>query len=492
MTDHIDACDIRHNYIYWGTVHSINVKTLPLPWFDGLSSRLREEKMLFPASLAVAAAMLLVNPVVFNPSISQGSIEGTFQHTRDSNGTGCRCFPGDACWPTISEWTVFNQSIGGKLIATIPIASPCHDDAFGPFDLQECAKIQSVWFFPETHFETSSSVMAPYFTNNSCNPFLPRGASCTMGNYISYAVNASNLTDFQKTIAFVQKNNIRLTVRNTGHNYNGKTAGAGAVGIWSHSMKAMEVFDYNSSVYTGKAMKMGAGVQVVDAYQYAYNRVLVVIGGNCPTVGIAGGYTQGGGHSLISSKFGLAADQALEWEVVTATGEHLVATPSQNADLYWTLSGGGGGTYGVVFSLTVKAHPDLNTSAANLTFTSSGISQDSFWSVVETFQESLPWIFDTGTVAVFVLTNESFAIMPMQGPGVPKSPAAAIIECYTDQIGRRKNPVQYVGRESSAGSIDTDIISYQALILMNFRRTTTATNRTSRHGMSLGTRLVAE
>ena len=97
MADHIGACDIRHNYIYWGTVHSINVKILPLPWFDGLSSRLREEKMFFPASLAVAAAMLLVNPVVFSPSISQGSIEGTFQQTRDSNGTGCRCFPGDAC-----------------------------------------------------------------------------------------------------------------------------------------------------------------------------------------------------------------------------------------------------------------------------------------------------------------------------------------------------------------------------------------------------------
>ena len=59
-------------------------------------------------------------------------------------------------------------------------------------------------------------------------------------------------------------------------------------------MKAMEVFDYNSSVYTGKAMKMGAGVQVVDAYQYAYDRGLVVVGGNFPTVGIASGYTQGG------------------------------------------------------------------------------------------------------------------------------------------------------------------------------------------------------
>ncbi|KAI4173735.1 MAG: hypothetical protein LQ343_002738 [Gyalolechia ehrenbergii] len=260
--------------------------------------------------------------------------------------------------------------------------------------------------------------MAPYFTNNSCNPFLPKGTPCVLGNYVSYAVNASNATDFQNTIDFVQKRKIRLTIRNTGHDYNGKATGAGAVAIWTHHMKGMEVFDYKSPAYTGKAMKMGAGVQAVEAYQYAQVRGLVVLGGNCPTVGIAGGYTQGGGHSPLSSKFGMAADQALEWEVVTATGQHLIASPSRNADLYWALSGGGGGTYGAVVSLTVKAHPDLKTSAANLTFTSAGISQDRFWDVVKTFQGSLPSIVDAGAYVVFVLTGESFMLMPVQGPGV--------------------------------------------------------------------------
>ena len=282
--------------------------------------------------------------------------------------------------------------------------------------------------------------MAPYFTNDSCNPFHPRETPCTLGNYISYAVNASDATDFQKTVKFVRKNNIRLTVRNTGHDYNGKASGAGAVGIWTHNMKGMEIIDYKSSAYSGKAMKMGAGVQVVDAYQYAYDRGLVVVGGNCPTVGIAGGYTQGGGHSPLSSKFGMAADQALEWEVVTGTGEHLVASPSRNADLYWALSGGGGGTYGVVASLTVKAHPDLMTSAANLTFTNTGISQDSYWSVIETFQESLPSIVDTGTVAVFVLTSDSFTVMPMQGPGVPKAKLQKLLSPTLTKLDQEKIP----------------------------------------------------
>lgn len=336
------------------------------------------------------------------------------------------------------EWSAFNRTLRGKLIATVPIASPCHDDKFSPYNAQKCTNLQKAWFVPQTHFETSSSVMAPYFTNDSCNPFLPRSSSCTLGNYISFAVNASSANDFRKTIDFVQKHNIRLTVRNTGHDYNAKSTGAGAVGIWTHNMKDMKIVDYHSAVYSGKAMKLGAGVQAIDAYQYAYDQGLVVVGGNCPTVGIAGGYTQGGGHSPLSSKYGMAADQALEWEVVTGTGVLLTASPTQNADLYWALSGGGGGTYGVVVSLTVKAHKDSMTSAANLTFSSSGITQESFWGVVETFQRSIPSIIDTGTYISFVVTSDSFTVSPMQGPGVPKSKMQQLLNATLSQLEDEK------------------------------------------------------
>lgn len=60
------------------------------------------------------------------------------------------------------------------------------------------------------------------------------------------------------------------------------------------------------------------------------------------TVGFAGGYIQGGGHSVLSSLYGMAADQALEFEVITTDGRLVRASPSENADLYWALSGGVG------------------------------------------------------------------------------------------------------------------------------------------------------
>jgi FAD/FMN-containing dehydrogenase len=89
--------------------------------------------------------------------------------------------------------------------------------------------------------------------------------------------------------------------------------------------------------YKGKAIKIGAGVQAYEAMAAARAQDLVVVGGECPTVGVAGGYTQGGGHSALSTSFGLAADQTLEWEVVTASGELVTASRTQNADLYWAL-----------------------------------------------------------------------------------------------------------------------------------------------------------
>src|ERR1700712_2958713 len=96
-----------------------------------------------------------------------------------------------------------------------------------------------------------------------------------------------------------------------------------------------------------------AGVQIFEAYEALAARGLRMVGGECATVGISGGFLQGGGHSALSSTHGLGADQVLEWELVTANGTHLIASPTQNSDLYWALSGGGPGTYGVVVSVTV-------------------------------------------------------------------------------------------------------------------------------------------
>ncbi|KAI7779512.1 FAD-linked oxidoreductase YvdP [Diaporthe eres] len=322
----------------------------------------------------------------------------------------CRCYPGDQCWPSATDWESFNQTLGGKLIRTVPIASPCHDTFPGvKYDAATCANIQANWVRPTLHDVTSHSPMAPIFANESCDPFTGRDAQCIIGSYVQYTVNATGAPDYMTTLDFARKRNVRLVIRNTGHDYLGKSTGAGAIALWTHHLKDMAVLDYSSTAYSGKAMKMGAGVQAAEAQAVANAAGLVVVAGDCPTVGIAGGYTQGGGTSPLGSKFGLAADQVLEWEVVTPDGKILTATPDQNSDLYWALTGGGGGTYGIVLSMTVKLHQDMSTGGATLSFTG---SSDKFWDAVRMFLMNLPAIVDAGaTVYWWVVPGNTF-VMP--------------------------------------------------------------------------------
>jgi len=243
--------------------------------------------------------------------------------------------------------------------------------------------------------------MAPFFANRSCDPFTDPGYGCVLGTYVQYSINVSSPADVAAGIRFSNDRNIRLVIRNTGHDYNGKSTGAGALGLWMQNLKSTEIKDWSDEHYTGKAIKMAAGVLGGEAYAAADAAGLQVVGGECPTVGLAGGYTQGGGHSALSSRHGMAADQALEWEVVTGTGEHLIANREKNTDLYWALSGGGGGTYGVVLSLTSKAHPDVPTSGATLSFTSANVSKDAYYEAISTFHSSLSKSADAGIMSVW-------------------------------------------------------------------------------------------
>lgn len=82
-----------------------------------------------------------------------------------------------------------------------------------------------------------------------------------------------------------------------------------------------------------------------------------VVGDASPTVGVTGGWVQGGGHSFSSPAFGLGVDNVLKFTVVLADRTVVQASPCANPDLFWALRGGGGGTFGVVTSAVYKLYP---------------------------------------------------------------------------------------------------------------------------------------
>jgi len=195
--------------------------------------------------------------------------------------------------------------------------------------------------------------------------------------------------------------------------YFGRSTGAAALAIWTHYLTSTEVTTWSDSTYSGPAMKFGAGVLGYTATAAAHDAGLVVVGGECPTVGLAGGYTQGGGHSVLSTTFGLAADQTLQFEVVTASGTVVNASQTENSDLYWALSGGGPGTYGVVTSLTVRAFPEATIGGAAITLAAAYTTTELFNEAVTAFHGMLPNMSDLGANVAYLLTNQYLAVNPV-------------------------------------------------------------------------------
>jgi hypothetical protein len=76
-----------------------------------------------------------------------------------SSWSSCKCGPTDSCWPSASTWSSFNQTVGGRLIKTIPIGSVCHQTTIveqttiNDYNAAQCANVQANWNIPQVSFD---------------------------------------------------------------------------------------------------------------------------------------------------------------------------------------------------------------------------------------------------------------------------------------------------------------------------------------------------
>ncbi|PKS11695.1 hypothetical protein jhhlp_001683 [Lomentospora prolificans] len=305
----------------------------------------------------------------------------------------CKTFPGDFLWPSKLVWKVFDLLTGGALIETVPIGAVCYKDN-AHYDAAACQELLAHWTESATHAKDPTSVMSPLYQGQTCLPQNAETGTCTIGGFPSYAVKIRNVAQIQLAINFARNLNLRLVVHNTGHDFLGKSTGAGALSIWTHNLKDIKFYqNYKTPSYKGPAFKLGAGVQVGELYAAANKYGVTAVGGECKGVGVTGGYIAGGGHSPMSGIYGLGSDQVLSIDIVLPSGRFITADEKNNKDIFWAVRGGGGGTFGVVTSMTVKAHP--KTDFAGLTFSitagpSSNISSEVFWSAVEAYWRKFP------------------------------------------------------------------------------------------------------
>ncbi|KKK22284.1 FAD binding domain protein [Aspergillus ochraceoroseus] len=373
-----------------------------------------------PLSLSAAATTVSASATLF-PAETNSTVSNMFGFASNTTNSTlskrslhfCKLMPGDFFWPSDIIWYIFDLLLGNRLVKTTPLAAVCYPD-WPEYDADQCATIKSEWYSSDLHMNDPASIMLPLYEGRTCMPTGDNYTStCEIGGYPTYVVNASNVAQIQLAVNFARNLNLRLVVKNTGHDFNGKAAGKGALSIWTHWLKDKAFYPtyHADNGYVGPAMKVGSGVQVWEAYEFAKANGMSVVGGEAVTVGLGGGYTAGGGHSPLSSMYGMAADQVLAMEVVMADGRFITATSTQHSDIFWMLRGGGGSTIGVVTSLTIRAYPQLPTTTVTFNFTINDCpNADAFWAGVEAYIDNMEPFVDAGTYGYYYLGASAYEI----------------------------------------------------------------------------------
>src|SRR5262250_3793488 len=146
--------------------------------------------------------------------------------------------------------------------------------------------------------------------------------------------------DIVDAVSLARKLNLEVAVRGGGHNVAGRATVDAGLMIDLAPMKGVHVDPSSRSV------RAQAGVTWAELNRETQLHGLAVTGGVVSTTGIAG-LTLGGGLGWLMSKYGLALDNLLSTDLVTAAGEVVQASAEGNRDLFWGLRGGGG-NFGVV------------------------------------------------------------------------------------------------------------------------------------------------
>ncbi|EMD63114.1 hypothetical protein GGP41_005140 [Bipolaris sorokiniana] len=372
--------------------------------------------------------------------------------TPPKNSTSrCKVYPGDPEWPSDEAWSQLSKLTGDRVItAPTPRAAVCYPGE--DYNAAECSKYTvTEWQKSYLHMVDPIEMMSPVAQGMTCTiPALFDSHGCTRGGFPMYVVNATEPKHVQLAVNFARNTGVRLVIKNTGHDFLGKSGGKDALSIWTHNMKDIEyIEEYVDSKlnYSGPAFKSGAGVQAFELYKAASEKGRVIVGGEGETVGVMGGYIQGGGHSPLTPLYGTAADSVLSMEVVTANGEFVVANSTSHTDLFWALRGGGGSTFGVVTSVTVKAHPDLQVTASRFGFKSSDTGVETFWAAIRAYVDSFIANADASTYTYWVLipTNGSFSFSfsPFFAPGKSLEEATALLQPWfteLDNLGIKYDP----------------------------------------------------
>ena len=154
--------------------------------------------------------------------------------------------------------------------------------------------------------------------------------------------------DVVTAVRFGRALDLPIAVRGGGHSVAGMSLGDGALVVDLRRMNEV-------TVHPGaRAVRVGGGATMSRLDRACQPHGLATTGGRASTTGV-GGFVLGGGSGWLDRKFGLAVDNLLGVDLVTADGETVTATAEDRPELFWALHGGGG-NFGIATSMTLRLH----------------------------------------------------------------------------------------------------------------------------------------
>ncbi|WP_028650049.1 FAD-binding oxidoreductase [Nocardiopsis sp. CNT312] len=159
----------------------------------------------------------------------------------------------------------------------------------------------------------------------------------------------ASVDDVRRCVECAREEGLELAVRGGGHSVAGMGLTDGGLVIDLCRLRSVTV--------DAEAMeaRVGGGALMRDLDVATAPFGLATTGGRVSTTGVAG-FALGGGSGWLERKFGLACDNLLEADLVTAGGDRVRASAGENPELFWALHGGGG-NFGVATRLVFRLHP---------------------------------------------------------------------------------------------------------------------------------------
>jgi hypothetical protein len=288
----------------------------------------------------------LLKAAVLVPTACMGSRPAALLAEQGSAFPRSRVRPQDTNWPDEASWAELNRDVGGRLVKLTSPLDACRLEPDGAACREVFKELKNPYYIGDDPALTQTTGWIDAW---SAEPSV-------------YSVAAHGNDDIVAAVNFARAHDLRLVVRGGGHSYLGASSAPDSLQIWTRKMNSIVMHDAfvghgcERQADPQPAVSIGAGA----IWMHAYNAVTtrggrMVQGGGCGTVGVAG-LVQGGGFGTYSKNFGTAAANLLEAEIVTADGMVRIANACTNADLFWALKGGGGGTFGVVTRVTLRTH----------------------------------------------------------------------------------------------------------------------------------------